>query len=256
MKRAHAGTAGLRWPILIALGFGGLMLGGGVLLFVAAHWDALSPGQRFGLVLLLVAGFHVAGALVADRFQGLSTALHAVGTAAFGAGIALAGQIFNLDEHWPAGILMWAVGAGAGWWVLRQLPQLALLSVLTPAWLVSEWMVAVGSRFEPAVTRVAAAGVFLCALSYLTAVRGPTSSDWRRTLQWIGGLALLPAAVTLGLRLLGGLVAQRTSASAARPVRDRVDGRDRRCRSAWRSFYDAGTRCFTGSRRHGRSHWR
>ena len=127
-ETAHAGTAGLRWPILIALGFGGLMLGGGVLLFVAAHWDALSPGQRFGLVLLLVAGFHVAGALVAERFQGLSTALHAVGTAAFGAGIALAGQIFNLDEHWPAGILMWAVGAGAGWWVLRQLPQLALLS--------------------------------------------------------------------------------------------------------------------------------
>ncbi len=203
-ESARAGSTGLRWPILIALAFGGLMLGGGVLLFVAAHWDALSPGQRFGLVLLLVAGFHVAGALVADRFQGLSTALHAVGTAGFGAGIALAGQIFHLDEHWPAGILMWAVGAGTGWWVLRQLPQLALLSVLTPAWLVSEWMVAVGSRFEPAVTRVAAAGVFLWALSYLTAVRGPTSSDWRRTLQWIGGLALLPAAVTLGFASSGG----------------------------------------------------
>jgi uncharacterized membrane protein len=196
-ESAHPGTGGLRWPILIALAFGGLMLGGGVLLFVAAHWDALSPGQRFALVLLLVAGFHVAGALVADRFQGLSIALHAVGTVAAGAGIALAGQIFNLDEHWPAGILMWAVGAGAAWWVLRQVPQLALLSVLTPAWLVSEWMVAVGSRFEPAVTRVAAAGVFLCALSYLTAVRGPSSSDWRRTLQWVGGLALLPAAVVL-----------------------------------------------------------
>jgi hypothetical protein len=196
-ETAHARSAGLRWPILIALAFGGLLLGGGVLLFVAAHWDALSPGQRFGLVLLLVAGFHVAGALTADRFQGLSTALHAVGTAALGAGIAVAGQIFNLDEHWPVGILLWAVGAGAGWWVLRQLPQFALLSVLTPVWLVSEWMVAVGSRFEPAVTRVAAAGVFLWALSYLTAVRGPTPGGWRRTLQWIGGLALLPAAVTL-----------------------------------------------------------
>jgi hypothetical protein len=202
-ESAHAGTAGLRWPILIALAFGGLMLGGGVLLFVAAHWDALSPGQRFALVLLLVAGFHVAGALVADRFQGLSIALHAVGTAASGGGIALAGQIFNLDEHWPAGILMWAVGAGAAWWVLRQLPQLALLSVLTPAWLVSEWLVGAGSHFEPAVTRVAAAGVFLSALSYLTAVRGSSSSDWRRTLQWIGGLALPPAAVVLAFAASG-----------------------------------------------------
>jgi uncharacterized membrane protein len=214
-ETAHAGTAGLRWPILIALGFGGLMLGGGVLLFVAAHWDALSPGQRFALVLFLVVGFHIAGALVADRFQGLSIALHAVGTAALGAGISLAGQIFHLDEHWPAGILMWAVGAGAGWWVLRQVPQLALLSVLTPAWLLSEWMVAVGSRFEPAVTRVAAAGVFLCALSYLTAVRGPAPSGRRRTLQWIGGLALLPAAVTLAFASSEGW--WRNDALAARP---------------------------------------
>jgi len=203
-ETAHAGTAGWRWPILVAIAFGGLMLGGGVLLFVAAHWDALSPGQRFALVLVLVAGFHVAGALVADRFQGLSTALQAVGTAALGAGIALAGQIFNLDEHWPAGILMWAVGAGAGWWVLRQLPQLALVAVLTPAWLVSEWMVAVGSLFEPAVTRVVAAGVVLCALSYLTAVRGPASSGWRRMLQWMGGIALLPAAVILAFACSAG----------------------------------------------------
>src|SRR5687768_8581230 len=79
-EAAHATTTRLRWPILIALLFGGLLISGGVLLFVAAHWDALSPGQRFGLVLFMVGGFHVAGALVAGRFPAMSVALHAVGT--------------------------------------------------------------------------------------------------------------------------------------------------------------------------------
>ena len=104
-------TQGLRWPVALAISLGGLLLGAGVLLFVAAHWDTLSPGARFGLVLLLVALFHVAGAFTAERFSVLSTTLHAVGTISLGAGIFLAGQIFNLQEHWPGGLLLWALGA-------------------------------------------------------------------------------------------------------------------------------------------------
>ena len=73
--RAYEGeqekTQGLRWPVLLAIGLGGLLMGAGVLLFVAAHWDALSPAERFGLVLLLVALFHVAAALVVERFSAL-----------------------------------------------------------------------------------------------------------------------------------------------------------------------------------------
>jgi len=92
-------SQGLRWPVLIAIAFGGLLLGAGVLLFVAAHWDTLAPAYRFALVLLLVAVFHVAGALVWERFSVLSTTFHAVGTVCLGAGIFLAGQIFNLQEH-------------------------------------------------------------------------------------------------------------------------------------------------------------
>jgi uncharacterized membrane protein len=198
-EQTHAGTRKLRWPVLIALAFGGLMVCGGVLLFVAAHWDALSPAMRFSLVIAMVGGFHGAAALTAERFPAMATTLHAVGTVALGGGIALAGQVFNLDEHWPGGVLMWSAGAAAAWFILRQVPQLAMVAILVPTWLVSEWIVATMTQPERAATRVAACGLFLCSLTYLSSVTGARSDDWRRALKWIGGLALPPAALVLAI---------------------------------------------------------
>ena len=113
-ERTSRGRRGLRWPIVLALSFGSLLIGAGVLLFVSAHWDALSPAQRMSVVVGVVALFHLGGAWFTDRFRGLSYALHALGTIALGGGIALTGQIFHLAEHWPSGILLWTLGAAAG----------------------------------------------------------------------------------------------------------------------------------------------
>ena len=56
-----------RWPIVMALVFGGVMLAAGVLLFVSAHWDELSPFRRMALLVLAVGGFHLAGAFSLER---------------------------------------------------------------------------------------------------------------------------------------------------------------------------------------------
>ncbi len=69
------------------------------------------------------------------NFRGLSSALHAVGTVATGAAIALVGQIFNIQEHWPAAVLLWALAALAGWTLLRDQAQQTLALVLVPAWI-------------------------------------------------------------------------------------------------------------------------
>jgi len=141
-KQAHpAGQSAKRvgWQGLVALILGALLLACGVVLFVSAHWDQMGPGARFALVMALVAVFHLGGAWVRESFHGLSTALHAVGTISTGAAIALTGQIFNIEEHWPAAILMWALAALAGWVLLRDEAQQTLTLLLFPAWIFCEF---------------------------------------------------------------------------------------------------------------------
>jgi hypothetical protein len=199
-ERARTASAGLGWPVRLALSFGALMLGAGVLLFVSANWDWLSPAARFGLAVGLVAIFHVGGAGAADRFPAMAGTLHAIGTIALGAGVFLAGQIFNLQEHWPGGLMLWALGAIAGLALLRDAPQLTLTAVLVPAWLVSEWLVASteGPRAgDPRGLLVAESGVFLLALVYFTGLSGEHGDGRRRSLMWVGGAALIPASLAL-----------------------------------------------------------
>jgi uncharacterized membrane protein len=183
----------LRWPVLLALAFGGLLLCAGVLLFVAAHWDELSPAWRFTLVLILVAVFPIAGALTEERFPALSTTFYAIGTICVGAGIFLTAQIFNLQEHWPTGILMWAIAALAGWLLLRHWTQAALLALLLPGWLVAEWEVR--TQGFAVSNRLITEGLVLVAITYLSARTSQEDSYARRALAWIGGLAVLPLSV-------------------------------------------------------------
>ena len=195
---------GLRWPVLLAIGLGGLLVGAGVLLFIAAHWETLSPSARFGLVLLLVALFHILAALVSDRFSALASTLHAVGTICLGAGIFLAGQIFNLQEHWPGGVMLWAVGAWVAWVLLRDWPQAALVALLTPLWLSSEWVEA--TRGWIGREKIISEGLLLLTTTYLTALLPEKETTVRKALMWIGGLALIPfvMAVIVSGTLGGG----------------------------------------------------
>ncbi|MCU1316808.1 MAG: Protein of unknown function rane [Candidatus Acidoferrum typicum] len=183
-----------RWPAVLALALGGALLCAGVLLFVAAHWDQLSPAERFTLVLLMVALFPIGGALASDRFPVLSTTFHAIGTVCLGAGIFLSAQIFNLEENWTNGILLWAAGALAGWLLLRKWPHAALLAVLMPVWLVGQWVNRVGPGWERSPDALWD-GLLLLALTYFTARMPDRESSERRAMVYIGGLALLPCAI-------------------------------------------------------------
>jgi hypothetical protein len=141
------------------------------------------------LLVSAVGAFHAIAAICAERFHAMAVTLHAVGTVSLGGAIFLAGQIFNMQEHWPAAVLLWAAGAVAGWKLLGDWPQMALAAMLIPFWLIGEWTVAAGHHFHA--WQAAAAGTLLLAICYLTA--------GRRYLTWIGGIALLPSVFWVAL---------------------------------------------------------
>lgn len=192
-ESSQQGTQGLRWSVLLAMAFGGLLLGAGILLFVAAHWDALSPTMRFGLILTLVAFFHLSAACVAERLPALATTLHGIGTISLGAGIFLCGQIFNLQEHWPSGVMLWALGALIAWGILRDWVQLGLAAILIPFWLGSEW-IEFAQNTEMNVKLLMLA-LLMLAISYFTSVTSTKETPERKVLMWIGGISLLPLAM-------------------------------------------------------------
>jgi len=185
---------------VFAFGFGGLTLAAGVFLFVAAHWNDLSPWARFGAALATVAVLHL-GAAAAARFSAaLATTLHAVGTAAFGAGIFLSGQIFNLQAEWPEAFGLWAAGAAVAFVLLRDWPQALFVAVLAPAWLAAEWVAALpwywmaGSR---AVESVLPFGLTLLGVAYLGAVTPGKEAASRRAVARLGEVALVLGAIML-----------------------------------------------------------
>ena len=197
----HSSVRHLTVPIRLTILLGSLLLAAGLLLFVSAHWDQMPPLWRVSLLLFIVIALHAGGAWFSERFQLMALGLHAVGTMAFGAGVFLCAQIFHLDVLWSFrwGLLLWTFGAAAGWMLLRQWPQLALLSLLLPGWISALIIVEVDrfSRSEAdwAVVPIAA-GALLTALTYFTAPDRTPLTPARSVLMWIGGLALVPAAVT------------------------------------------------------------
>jgi uncharacterized membrane protein len=183
-KPAH-----IQLQAVIALIFGAILLGGGVLLFVAAHWDSISPLARFTLVLCMLPLFHGLGLFFVETSPRVASALHAVGTVAAGAGIALTGQIFNINEHWPAAILLWAIAAGAGWYLLRDQFQQTFTLLLVPAWILSEWSFR-AENFKGNDVFLARMLMIIGAV-YLTACLHDRRRALRNILMTVGSLALV-----------------------------------------------------------------
>ena len=137
-SQPQAIVVGVSWQSVVPLILGAILLACGVALFVSAHWDQLSPGARLTLVFLMVAVFHLAAGPAKESYPRTSTTLHALGTLAMGPAIALVGQIFHLSSHWPSAVLLWAVGALAGWLLLGAEAQQTLALLLVPAWITCE----------------------------------------------------------------------------------------------------------------------
>jgi uncharacterized membrane protein len=193
--RSEIQVSGIAWQGRVALILGGILLASGVVLFVSAHWDQFGPGMRYLLVMAMVTVFHLGGAATREKFKALATTLHAVGTISTGAAIALVGQIFNIQEHWPAAILMWAIAALLGWILLGDQAQQTLTLLLIPSWLICEWSYAAENHIgqEIYIGRF----LFVWAILYLTFFIGTEHRIVRGILFTVSALSVVTSIFLL-----------------------------------------------------------
>lgn len=89
-----------------------LLLSASILLLVAANWEALPRLARVAGIVALIWSFHLAAAWLIRRGRAaFAAAALILGAAAFGAGIALVGQMYHLSGDAADAALLWFVGA-------------------------------------------------------------------------------------------------------------------------------------------------
>ena len=124
--------------IWVLVSIGAVLIGGGLLLFIASQWDQSSPTRRL-LLLFAIYLLTVGAAALADRQRLAITArgLWFLSSIAVGVNIFLVGQIFNLPLNFWQGTLLWMIATLAMGWAAPSSAQgwLAVpLGVLTLGW--------------------------------------------------------------------------------------------------------------------------
>jgi hypothetical protein len=101
-----------------------------------------------------------------------------------------------LRSRWPSAVLLWAIGAAAGYLLLRDWPQFALLAILARAWVASEWFVRYwqGGPATPY--------LLLLALVYLSAPQAGRFQNERSTLCVMSSIVVLPIGMFTAVMLL------------------------------------------------------
>lgn len=121
--------AGLSF-ITILLAIGAILLGLGVLTFVASNWIYISKGVKLLIIIVCLIGVNFAGVHWQTRFPKTARSLHYVGILIFGAGIFLIEQMFNISINFNSSFLLWAIGTVFIGYYLKDIAILLFTSVL------------------------------------------------------------------------------------------------------------------------------
>jgi uncharacterized membrane protein len=113
-----------------------LLVGAAILVFVAANWEAIPRLARVGTLFLIIAGGHVAGAVLKLRGDAIiAEAVWLVAAAAFGGAIALIGQMYHLSGDETEAVLVWCAGTALAAALLRSGPLTVAATGLATFWL-------------------------------------------------------------------------------------------------------------------------
>ncbi|MFP5107063.1 DUF2157 domain-containing protein [Neobacillus sp. C211] len=98
---------------------GSILIGAGVLSFIASNWDEIGKTAKLLLIIALFVASNLAGFKMERNYPKTSKSLYYVGVLVFGAGIFLVEQMFHLGTNSQNAFLWWSLGILPLAWVLR-----------------------------------------------------------------------------------------------------------------------------------------
>jgi uncharacterized membrane protein len=117
--------------------FGAVLIAGGIIAFVAAHWEVIPKYVRLGLLTGVMVAAEWSGFYlwrVNGKSPQLGRALILLGSLVFGAIIALTVQIFHLPPDYWAGLMIWAIGTTLMAYAVSSASHLILAAIASLLW--------------------------------------------------------------------------------------------------------------------------
>ncbi len=119
---------------------GSILIGLGILLFVASNWEKISRPAKIFIIFSVISLFNLGVyyfRFIKQTYLGLAEGFCLIGSFAFGAGIWLIAQIYQIHYNFAAGILFWILGILLAAYIYRSWTVMALSSILSLIWLSS-----------------------------------------------------------------------------------------------------------------------
>ena len=116
---------------------GAILIAGGVVSFVAAHWASIGQWTKVCLVVAAMLASHVVGFhlwRVSGKRPKLGHGLVVLGTLIFGANIGLLAQIFHIHSSYYNGFGAWAIGAIVMAYALQSTPNALIAVIISFVW--------------------------------------------------------------------------------------------------------------------------
>ncbi|OFZ80366.1 MAG: hypothetical protein A2603_13365 [Bdellovibrionales bacterium RIFOXYD1_FULL_55_31] len=191
------------WGRLVFIGIGAILLGLGVILFFAYNWENLDRFVKLAIVIGSVLATHLGAIFFRRERPQLAEGLHLFGTMLFGAGVWLVAQIYHINDHYPNGFMIWALGALFLAWALPSAVQGMVVCILTVLWTGSE---AIGFGNHLLWAPLLIAGVFPVMKKFSSRVLGDLIPISLLLVFWSGSFVPYGIAYSAMLLLSGGLI--------------------------------------------------
>ncbi len=96
--------------IRVLLTIGSILIGIGILSFIASNWQVIGKAGKFIIIILGFTGVYYTSYILRDKYPKTSISLTYISILIYGAGIFLVGQMFNYGGDFTTAFFLWAIG--------------------------------------------------------------------------------------------------------------------------------------------------